>query len=121
MRQRLEAREQFDQRRFAGAIYSDQRDAIAALDHEIYIFKDLLIAVGFRDSLELCNNPAARLRLGERKMDGLFFFRKFNALDFLQFFDPALHLLCLCGLVTKAIDEDLELLNAIFLIFICSF
>jgi len=42
---RFRACEQLDQRRFARAVYADQRDTIAALDGEARIGEDLLCAI----------------------------------------------------------------------------
>ncbi len=47
--ERLSLSQQLNQRGLAGAVHSDQRDPVAALDHEIDVAEDLLFAVGFRD------------------------------------------------------------------------
>ena len=49
-------------------------------------------------------------------MNGLFFRRNLNALDFFQFLDAALHLLGLRCLITEAVDEDFQLLDAFALV-----
>ena len=49
-------------------------------------------------------------------MDSLFFRRNLDALDLFQFFNAALHLLGFRRLITEAIDEDFELLNAVALV-----
>ncbi len=51
-------------------------------------------------------------------MDRLFLDRDLDALDFLQLLDPALHLLCLGGLVAEAADEGLKMLDMLALILI---
>ena len=54
-------------------------------------------------------------------MDGFFVWRNFDALDALQLFDAALHLLGFGGLVAKAVDEDFQLLDALTLVAIGRF
>ena len=54
-------------------------------------------------------------------MDGLFVGRNFDAFDFFQFLDAALHLFGLGGLGTEAVDEGFELLDAVALIFVSGF
>jgi len=49
-------------------------------------------------------------------VDGFFFWREFDAFDFLQLFDTALHLFRFGRLVAKAVDEDFELFDAVALI-----
>src|ERR1035441_2193052 len=44
--------------------------------------------------------------------------RNFDPFDFFQLLDAALHLLCFGGLGTEAVDEDLQLADAVLLIFI---
>src|SRR6185369_16298827 len=97
----------------------DQGNAVSALDDEIHIAKNFFRTVGLRDPDKLRDVPAARLRLGKRKVNSLLFFRQFDALDFFQLLDPALHLLRLGGLIAEAIDEYFQLFNALALITIC--
>ena len=61
------------------------------------------------------------LGLREGEVNGLLFLRQFDALDLLQFLDPALHLLGLGRLVAEAVDEDFQLLDAIALVAIGGF
>ena len=42
--ERLDAGQQLDQRRFACAVHTHQRDAIAALDGEVHVAKNFLLA-----------------------------------------------------------------------------
>ena len=44
--QRFGLRQQLDQRGFPGAVHSHQRNAVAALDHEVDVAKHFLLAVG---------------------------------------------------------------------------
>ncbi len=51
-------------------------------------------------------------------MNRLFFRRNFDALNLFQFFDAALHLLSLRGLVAEAVDEHFQLLDAVALVLV---
>ncbi len=113
---RLGARQNLDQRRFAGAVDADQRHAVAALDDEIDAGKHLVIAVAFGDVLEFGHHAPARLGLRKAEVDGLLFGRNLDALDLLEFLDAALHLLGLGGLGAEAVDERFQLLDAILLV-----
>ena len=119
--QRFGLRQQLDQRGFPGAVYSHQRNAVAALDHEIDVAKYFLLAIGLRHPDELGHDPARGLGLREGEVNRLLFLRQFDALDLLQFLDPALHLLGLGGLVAEAVDEDFQLLDALALVAIGGF
>ena len=61
------------------------------------------------------------LRLREREVNGLLFRRNLDALDLFQFLDAALHLLRLGGLVAEAVDEGLQLLDALLLVAVGGF
>src|SRR5271157_1046568 len=115
---RLDAGQQLDERRFAGAVYPDQRDAVSAVNGEAHIAKNFFRSVAFRDPRALHNQAPAGLWLRESEMDGLFLGRNLDALDLLQFFDAALYLLGLRRLVAKAVDECLELLDAFALVLV---
>ena len=119
--QRFGLRQQLDQRGFSGAVHSHQRNPVAALDHEIDVAKHFLLAVGFRHPDELGDDPARGLGLRKGEVNGLFFLRQLDALDLLQFLDPALHLLGLGRLVAEAVDEDFQLLDALALVAIGGF
>ena len=54
-------------------------------------------------------------------MNHRFFLRQLDALDLLQFLDAALHLLRLCGLVAKAVDEGLQMLDVLPLVAVGGF
>src|SRR5215471_11886052 len=115
-RERFCSDQQLNQRGFAGAVHANESDAVAALDDEADITEDFLLTVTFSDLLKLRYDAAARLRLREGEMDGLLFRRDFDPLHSLQFFDAALHLLGLGCLIAKAVDKDLQLLDALALI-----
>ena len=120
-RERLDAGQQFDERRLAGAVHAHQGDAVAALDDEVHAAEDEFLAVALGDVLKLGHDAAARLGLGKRKMDGLLFGRQLDALDLVELLDPALHLLGFGGLVAEAVDERLQLLDALALIVVGGF
>ena len=58
------------------------------------------------------------LGCGKAEVDGLLVRRNLDALDLLQFLDAALHLLGLGRLGAKAVDEGLELLDALALVLV---
>ena len=49
-------------------------------------------------------------------MNGFFFRRQLDPLDFVELFDAALHLLGFCRLIAEAVDEGFELLDVFPLI-----
>ena len=83
--------------------------------------KTVLLAVALRDTLELRDNAAARLGLRKGEVNRLLLGRQLDALDLLEFLDPALHLLGLGRLVAEAVDEGFELLDPLLLIAIRRF
>ena len=119
-RQLLLLGQQLDQGRLPCPVDAHQSDALAPLNHEIYMGKDLVfvdaaLAVTFRDIREFGDDASARLRLRKRKMNSLLFFRNFDPLHFFQLFDTALHLLGLGCRIAKTVDENFELLDAVVL------
>src|SRR4029077_8613552 len=98
---------QLDQCGFACAIYPDERDPVAALDHEADVPENFLFPrpissrICLRYALELSHDPSAGLGLREREMDGLLFGRNLDPLDLFEFLDPALHLLRFGGRVAE--------------------
>src|SRR6266568_2679537 len=107
LRQRFDSGEQLDQRGFSCAVHAHQSNTVAAFDHEIHIAKNLFLAVGLCDIRDLSHDSAARFRLRERKVNSVFLFWQLDALDFLQFFDPALYLLGFRRLIAEAVNENL--------------
>src|SRR5262249_27140760 len=95
--------------------------AVPALDIEADIFEDSVVAVLFRYISEFGDNSPAWLRLRERKVDRLFFFRDLDTIDLFEFLDAALDLLGLGRGVAKTVDEYFELFNAFFLSFVRRF
>ena len=57
----------------------------------------VLRAIALGDAFELGHDAAAGLGLRKIEVDGLFFRRNLDALDFFEFLDAALHLLGLGG------------------------
>jgi len=54
-------------------------------------------------------------------MNRFFIVGQFDSFNFLEFLDPALHLLGLGGLIAKAIDESFQVMNTVLLIFVGRF
>ena len=115
-RQRLRARHQLDHGGLPRAVHAHQRHPVAALDHEARIAEHELLPVALRHVLELGHDAPAGLRLRELEVDGLLFRRNLDALDLVEFLDARLHLLGLGRLRAKAVDERLQLLDALALI-----
>src|SRR5438552_17944739 len=101
--QRLFSSKQLDQRGFSCAVHPDQRDAIAALNHEADVAKNFFLTIEFCDPGEIGDNPTARLWMRKRKVDRLLFFRQLYAIHHFYFFDPALPLSCIFCLYNGAI------------------
>ena len=116
---RLRPRHQLDHGRFTRAVDADERHAVAALDDEVRVAEHELLPVTLRDVLEFRDDPAAGLRLRKLEVDRLLIGRNFDALDLVQLLDARLHLLGLGRLRAEAVDERLQLLDALALIAIC--
>ena len=114
--QRLRARQQLDHGGLARAVHAHQRHAVAALDDEAGVAENELLAVALRYIFEFRDNPPAGLGLRELEVDGLLVGRNLDALNLVQLFDARLHLLGLGRLRAKAVDEGLQLLDALALI-----
>ena len=119
--ERLTARQQLDQRRLPRAVDAHQRDAVAALDDKIDAAENELLAVALGYVLKLGHDAPAGLGLRKRKMNGLLFLGQLDALDLFELLDAALDLLGFGGLSTEAIDESLQLLDAVPLVAISGF
>src|SRR6266851_1498101 len=119
--QRLDSRQQLDQRGFPRSVHAYQRNAVAALDGEPYIAEDLLFPISLRHIGKFCDQSSAWLWLRKGKVNGPFFLRELNALHLLQFFNPALHLFGLRSLIAESVDKYFELLDPLALVAICSF
>src|ERR1035441_8810248 len=112
----LGAGQNLDHGGLARALDAHQGDAGGALDDQVAIGKNQVIAVGFGDLLELGHDTAARFGLGKTEMDGLLAGRNLNPFDLLQFLNAALHLFGLGGLGAEAVDEGFQLLDAVLLV-----
>src|SRR6185312_9648123 len=75
-----------------------------------------LLPVTLRDVLEFRDDPPARLRLRKLEVDCLLLRRNLDTLNLVELLDPRLHLLSLSSLRPKAINERLQLLDALPLI-----
>src|SRR6185312_15361203 len=115
-RQRLRPGHQLDHGGLPRAVHAHQRHPVAALDHEVRIPEYKLLPVALRYALEFRHNTPAGLRLRELEVDSLFFRRNLDALDLVQLLNTRLHLLGLGRLRAEAIDERLQLLDALALI-----
>ena len=78
-------RQKLDQSGLPRPVHTNERNALAALNHKINFFKHLVLvgsrlAVAFSDAHKLRNNPSTGLRLREREMHGLLFVRNLNPL-----------------------------------------
>ena len=105
---RFDARKHPHQRRLAGAVRSDQRDAIAALDQQVQLREDHLLAVRFAHVVQLEHRAPALRAHGKGEMDALALGRRLDRHDFLEHLDAALHLRRLRRLIAEAIDEHLH-------------
>src|SRR5207245_1901738 len=89
---------------------------IGAIDRETYVLEHQLGAVAFGYILALSHHAPAGVRLGKLEMNFFLFLRDLDTLDLFQFLDTALHLLGFGGLITEAIDERLQLPDALALV-----
>src|SRR5687768_6368864 len=89
---RLFARQHSHQRRLTGAVWSDERDAIAALDVEVDVAEDAETVVGLVRMLQLEHGPAALGAVREPEVDALPFGWDLDRHDLLEQLDSALHL-----------------------------
>ena len=105
---RLDAREDAHQRRLAGAVRADQRDAVAALDQQVDAVEDAGRAVGLADALQLEDGAAALGRGREGEADALALRRHLDRHHLLEHLDPALDLRRLGRLVAEPVDEHLD-------------
>ena len=105
---RFLARQHAHQRRLAGAVRADQRDAVAALDVQVEVVEDDEVAVGLARVLQLEHRAAALGAGREVEVDLLALGRHLDRHHLLEHLDPALHLRRLGRLVAEPIDEHLD-------------
>ena len=107
---RLQAGDDFHEGGLAGAVRADERHMLAAVEFEVNITVDVLVAVGLRHALQAHNHVAGARRIGELKVDVLVALGQDDELlfDLLDLADALLGLGCLGGLVAELVDEDLH-------------
>ena len=102
------AGEQLDQGRLAGAVASQQADALARPQREIQPFEHRSIAVAGGRVLELQQGVGRGIRLTEGKGERGIDVGRRDQFHPLQRLDPALRLAGLGGLGAKALDEAMQ-------------
>ena len=115
-----DAGEDFEERGFAGAVGSDEDDALAALGGEVEVFVNDVVAVGLPDVFELDDLEAGARGLRELEVHLAQLFGRLLDGDILEALD--LFFLGLGagghgGLGTEAVNEDLQVGDLALLIF----
>src|SRR5262245_4629962 len=105
---RLLSRQHAHQRRLAGTVRTDERDAIATLDVERQVPEDRQRSVGLADVLQLEDRTSAFPARGKGEVDALALGGNFDWNDLLEQLDAALYLRGLRRLVPEPIDEHLH-------------
>ena len=107
--------------RFAGAVHTDDGDAVAFLHAEIESLEQVDVSVGLGNILQFHHRRAARR--GRWKVEGhdilIAFF--FNQFDFFKLLEAALNLAGPAGLVAEAVDEGARLFDLLLLTLGCLF
>ena len=104
----LHAGHHLQQRGFARAVGSHERDLLAAPDVQIQPIVDRLVAVGLHHALQVHDALAGTLGLGKGEVDGLALVGDDDALDALELLHPVLDLFGLGRLVAELLDEGLH-------------
>ena len=107
---RLQAGEDLHEGGLAGAVRADERHVLAAVELEVDVAVDVLVAVGLGYALEAHDHVARARRVGELKVDVLVTLGQDDELlfDLLDLADALLGLGGLGGLVAELVDEDLH-------------
>ena len=107
---RLQAGEDLHERGLAGAVGADERHVLAAVELEVDIAVDVLVAVGLGHALEAHDHVAGARRVGELKVDVLVALGQDDELlfDLLDLADALLRLGGLGGLIAELVYEDLH-------------
>ena len=107
---RLQASKDLHERGLAGAVGADECHVLAAVELEVDVAVDVLVAVGLGYALEAHDHVAGTRRVGELKVDVLVAFGQDDKLlfDLLDLADALLRLGGLSGLVAELVDEDLH-------------
>ena len=103
------------QRRLAGAVGADERDAVAALHHQVHVLEHDVLGVRSPHALQLEEDAAGPGRVGELETDLLALGRDLDQLDLVEHLDAALDLAGLGGLVAELVDEEGGLLDLFLL------
>ena len=115
------AGEDFNERGLAGAVWSNEGYPLTALDEEVEVSVNDMLAVGHLDSLEHGGALSTALGLGDSETEG--FFWRFGALDFfhpLDLLQLALRLGCFGGNGAEAVGEFLQGGDFLLLVFVSS-
>src|SRR5208337_1075194 len=96
---------QFQQRRFAGTVDAHHAPALLAPDREIQPFIDRLVSIALVNVLERHDIVAGARCWRKIESHGLAPPRRFDAVDFFELLDPALHLRCMRGARLEPFDE----------------
>ena len=115
------AGEDFNERGLAGAVWSNEGDPLTALDEEIEVAVNDMVAICHLDSLKHSGALSAAFGLGDSETEG--FLRRFGALDFfhpLDLLQLALRLGCFGGNGTEAVGEFLQAGDFLLLVFVGS-
>ena len=107
---RLQAGEDLHEGRLAGTVGADKRHVLAAVELEVDVAVDVLVAVGLGYALQAHDHVAGARRVGELKVDVLVALGQDDELlfDLLDLADALLRLGGLGGLVAELVDKDLH-------------
>ena len=107
---RLQAGDDLHEGGLAGAVGADERHVLAAVELEVDIAVDVLVAVGLGYALQAHDHVAGARWVGELKVDVLVALGQDDELlfDLLDLADALLGLGGLGGLVAELVDEDLH-------------
>ena len=106
----LQAGDDLHEGGLAGAVGADERHMLAAVEFEVDIAVDVLVAVGLGHALQTHDHVAGAWRIGELKVNVLVALGQDDELlfDLFDFADALLRLGGLGGLVAELVDEDLH-------------
>ena len=107
---RLQAGEELHERGLASAVGADECHVLAAVELEVDVTVDVLVAVGLGYALQAHDHVAGARRVGELKVDVLVALGQDDELlfDLLDLADALLGLGGLGGLVAELVNEDLH-------------
>ena len=108
---RLQAGEDLHERGLASAVGADERHVLAAVELEVDVAVDVLVAVGLGDALQAHDHIAGARWVRELKVDVLVALGQDDELlfDLLDLADALLSLGSLGGLVAELVNEDLHM------------